>query len=60
MAASKSVPHRKCQEDLSRREKTKGVADKRRRDYWGSDTQETEWKGKAEIVKMDLKGSQQQ
>lgn len=23
---------------------------------WGSDTQETEWKGEAEIAKMDLEG----
>lgn len=37
--------------------KTKGVADKRKRKDWGSDTQETDWKGEAEIVKIDLKGS---
>lgn len=43
-----------------RRAKTKGVADKRKRKDSGSDTQETDWKGEAEIVKIDLKGSRQQ
>lgn len=49
--------HRKYQKES---EKTKGVAGKRRRGDWGSDTQETEWKGEAEIAKMDLEGSRQQ